>query len=83
MGGVGSILAVGVWHPTDTGGGSSAAVAALIGALAVLSATSVRRQADGTLPTPRGIPVRGGDWSAVVYSVFFAVSAGKAKVYRN
>ena len=40
-GGSGTIALYIAWHPGDTGGGSSAAVAALIGALAVLAAGAV------------------------------------------
>jgi membrane associated rhomboid family serine protease len=59
VGGSGSIAVYSAWHPADTGGGSSAAVAALIGALAILLAVR-----DG----------RGGlEWFAQLYSVFFAV----------
>ncbi len=59
LGGSGSIAVYSAWHPADTGGGSSAAVAALIGALALLLAVR-----DG----------RGGvEWFAQLYSVFFAV----------
>lgn len=59
VGGSGSIVVYSAWHPADTGGGSSAAVAALIGALAVLLA--VRDGRDGL------------EWFAQLYSVFFAV----------
>ena len=58
-GGVGTIALYIAWHPGDTGGGSSAAVAALIGALAVLQAAGA---ALGRL-----------EWLAQLYSVFFAV----------
>jgi membrane associated rhomboid family serine protease len=58
-GGPGTIALYIAWHPGDTGGGSSAAVAALIGALAVLLA------ADADLGRL--------EWFAQLYSVFFAV----------
>ena len=59
-GGSGTIALYTVWHPGDTGdGGSSAAVAAMIGALAVLSIADVDL---GRL-----------EWFAQLYSVFFAV----------
>ncbi len=58
VGGVGSVALLTRWRPGDTGGGSSDAIASLIGALAVAFAwrSSTRR----------------GDWPAQVYSVFFA-----------
>lgn len=60
-GGSGTIALLIAWHPGDTGGGSSAAVAALIGALGVLLAADA--DADrGRL-----------EWLAQLYSVFFAV----------
>lgn len=58
-GGTGSIAVYSAWHPTDTGGGSSAAAAALIGAFLVgvnLDGMSGRL-----------------DWFATIYSLFFAV----------
>ncbi len=58
-GGPGTIVLYIAWHPGDTGGGSSAAVAALIGALAVLLAANADL---GRL-----------EWFAQLYSVFFAV----------
>lgn len=58
LGGVGGIAFVSAWHPTDTDGGSSAAVAALVGALVVLLAAD---GGDGWL-----------DRAAQLYSVFFA-----------
>jgi membrane associated rhomboid family serine protease len=58
VGGVGSIALLTRWRPDDTGGGSSDAIAALIGALAVVFAV-------------RG-STRRGDWPAQVYSIFFA-----------
>jgi membrane associated rhomboid family serine protease len=58
-GGPGTITVYIACHPGDTGGGSSAAVAALIGALAVLLA------ADADLGRL--------EWFAQLYSVFFAV----------
>lgn len=64
VGGFGSIAVYLAWHPGDTGGGSSAAVAALIGALAVLSAADVDR---GRLAWVGHLA-----WVAQLYSVFFA-----------
>ncbi|HEY4852552.1 MAG TPA: VC0807 family protein [Streptosporangiaceae bacterium] len=58
-GGPGTIALYIAWHPGDTGGGSSAAVAALIGALAVLLAA--------------GADLGRLEWFAQLYSVFFAV----------
>ncbi len=58
-GGSGTIALYVAWHPGDTGGGSSAAVAALIGALAVLSVA--------------GPELGARAWYAQLYSVFFAV----------
>ncbi|MDQ2814117.1 MAG: rhomboid family intramembrane serine protease [Actinomycetota bacterium] len=58
-GGPGTIAIYIAWHPGDTGGGSSAAVAALIGALAVLLAA--------------GTDLGALEWFAQLYSVFFAV----------
>ena len=58
-GGAGSIAIYSHWHPADTGGGSSAAVAALIGALAI---------AENIDPTPGRL-----QWCAELYSMFFAV----------
>ncbi len=57
-GGSGSIAVYSVWHPADTGGGSSAAVAALIGAFLVT--VNVDGES-GRL-----------EWLAQVYSVLFA-----------
>jgi len=57
VGGTGSIALLSAWKPGATGGGSSDAVAALIGALAVLLAASGQ--------------ARGWDGAAQVYSVFF------------
>jgi hypothetical protein len=62
VGGVGGIAVVSAWDPTATGGGgSSAAVAASIGALTVVRFTARGRQ--------------GGqfEWLAELYSVFFVV----------
>lgn len=62
LGGVGGVAAIGVWHPADQGGGSSDAVAALIGALTVLLAAHDDYD-------------RGRAWAtstAQVYCVFFA-----------
>jgi membrane associated rhomboid family serine protease len=58
VGGVGSIAMTSIWHPKAGGGGSSDAVAALIGALTVVLV--VRNQ------------TRQGDAPAQLYSVFFA-----------
>jgi membrane associated rhomboid family serine protease len=58
-GGPGTIAVYIAWHPGDTGGGSSAAVAAMIGALAVLLAA--------------GADLGRLEWFAQLYSVFFAV----------
>lgn len=58
-GGSGTIALYIAWHPGDTGGGSSAAVAVLIGALAVLLAA--------------GADLGRLEWFAHLYSVFFAV----------
>jgi hypothetical protein len=60
VGGVGSSAVLSAWSPTDTGGGSSAAVAALIGSLAVL-----RFAANGTRGRLESL--------AELYSVFFVV----------
>jgi len=60
VGGVGSSAVISAWSPTDTGGGSSAAVAALIGSLAVL-----RFAANGTRGRLESL--------AELYSVFFVV----------
>jgi membrane associated rhomboid family serine protease len=61
VGGVGSVVLGSVWHPDAGGGGSSDAVAALIGALAVLLAAGRGRPPDARLV-----------WPAQLYSVFFA-----------
>lgn len=58
VGGVGSIALGSAWHPNAGGGGSSDAVAALIGTLAVVHVAGGQRQAR--------------DWPAQLYSVFFA-----------
>jgi membrane associated rhomboid family serine protease len=58
-GGSGSIAVNSAWHPADTGGGSSAAIAALIGAFLVVD--NLERKS-GRL-----------EWLAQLYSVFFAV----------
>ncbi|MDQ6798774.1 MAG: rhomboid family intramembrane serine protease [Actinomycetota bacterium] len=57
VGGVGSIGLGSAWHPAATGGGSSDAIAALIGAIAVLVVVDGRPS--------------GHDWPAQVYSIFF------------
>ncbi|WP_080737173.1 rhomboid family intramembrane serine protease [Rhodococcoides fascians] len=59
IGGVGSVAIYSMWHPADTGGGSSAAVAALIGVLVVTCAVE-----------PDHSPLGG---CAQVYAMFFAV----------
>ncbi len=46
LGGVGGIAGVSAWHPGDLGGGSSDAVAALIGALTVLLAAESHDHSD-------------------------------------
>jgi membrane associated rhomboid family serine protease len=58
VGGPGSIALLSVWKPDATGGGSSDAVAALLGAFTVLLAVDGRRGR--------------GDWPAQGYAVFFA-----------
>ena len=58
-GGSGSILLYTAWHPGDTGGGSSAAVASMIGALVVFLASGPDLDGLGEL--------------AEVYAVFFGV----------
>jgi membrane associated rhomboid family serine protease len=63
VGGVGGIAATMFWHPSDRGGGSSDAVAALIGALTVLL---VAETCGGSRRRPRT------DWLAQLYGVFFA-----------
>lgn len=63
LGGVGGVVVVSIWQPADHGGGSSDAVAALIGALCVLRATENHRP-PGSLPW--------SDWPAPLYCVFFA-----------
>lgn len=60
LGGVGGIVAISAWHPGDLGGGSSDAVAALIGALTLLLATENHDHR-----------LRAG-WPAQLYCVFFA-----------
>ncbi len=57
LGGVGSIAIGSAWHPAAIGGGSSDAIAAMIGALAVLIVVDERHS--------------GRDWPAQVYSIFF------------
>ncbi|MGI8576789.1 MAG: DUF6069 family protein [Nocardioidaceae bacterium] len=68
LGGVGSIAVISAWRPLDTGGGSSNAVAALIGALTVLLAADshVQSARDQHNHWSRA------DWPAQVYCVFFA-----------
>jgi membrane associated rhomboid family serine protease len=58
LGGAGSIALTSAWNPDATGGGSSDAVAALLGAFTVLLAIEGRRGR--------------GDWPAQLYAVFFA-----------
>jgi membrane associated rhomboid family serine protease len=57
-GGVGSVAVLSLWKPADGSGGTSDAVAALIGALAVVGAAN-------------GAKLR-FEWPSQVYSVFFA-----------
>ena len=65
LGGVGGVAAISAWHPADHGGGSSDAVAALIGALTVLLAAENREHDD---------PHRRRRWTVwpQIYCVFFA-----------
>lgn len=65
LGGVGGIAAVSIWHPADRGGGSSDAVAALIGSLTVLQAAENHDHHDRHCRRPAG-------WPARLYCVFFA-----------
>jgi membrane associated rhomboid family serine protease len=57
-GGVGSVVVLSAWEPADGSGGTSDAVAALIGALAVVAAVE-------------GAQLR-AEWPSQLYSVFFA-----------
>lgn len=61
LGGIGGIITASAWHPADRSGGSSDAVAALVGALCVLLVTEDR---DRLGPW--------SDWPARLYSLFFA-----------
>jgi len=69
LGGVGSIVVISTWHPTDLGGGSSDAVAALIGALTVLLTAENHDHRDHH-DRPGSPPWTG--WPAQLYGVFFA-----------
>jgi hypothetical protein len=69
LGGVGGIAVISAWHPADLGGGSSDAVAALIGALTVLLATENHDHHDHP-DRPGRRPWAG--WPAQLYCVFFA-----------
>ena len=69
LGGVGSIVVISTWHPTDLGGGSSDAVAALIGALTVLLTAENHDHRDHH-DRPGSPPWTG--WPAHLYAVFFA-----------
>ncbi|MDQ2729023.1 MAG: rhomboid family intramembrane serine protease [Actinomycetota bacterium] len=69
LGGVVGIVAISAWHPTDRGGGSSDAVAALVGALSVLLAAKNHHPDDHHDPHGRR---PWADWPAQVYCVFFA-----------
>ena len=60
VGGVASVAIYSAWHPTDTGGGSSAAVAALIGVLVLTSRTDA----------PPQRPVEFAHWYAIFFSVY-------------
>ena len=66
LGGVGGVAVTMWWHPTDLGGGSSDAVAALIGAFAVLVAVENHGRDD------RRSQASGASWPAQLYAVFFA-----------
>jgi membrane associated rhomboid family serine protease len=57
-GGVGSVAVLSAWKPADGSGGTSDAVAALIGALAVVAAVESAKS--------------GAEWPSQLYSVFFA-----------
>ncbi len=67
LGGVGGIAVMGAWHPADLGGGSSDAVAALIGALTVLLAAENRPDHHDRLGRQSW-----AGWAAQLYCVFFA-----------
>jgi len=69
LGGVGGIVVTTAWHPADLGGGSSDAVAALIGALTVLLAAENHDHHDHNDPDGRR---PWADWPHQVYCVFFA-----------
>lgn len=69
LGGVGGILVTSAWHPADIGGGSSDAVAALIGALTVLLAAENHHQHH---QHDRHGRRSWASWPAQVYCVFFA-----------
>ena len=67
--GVGGIAAASAWQPADLGGGSSDAVAALIGALTLLLAAENHDHHDRNDP---GGSRPWAAWPAQVYCVFFA-----------
>jgi len=69
LGGVGGIAVVSAWHPADLGGGSSDAVAALIGALTVLLAAENHDHPDHHDRSGRR---SWAGWAAQLYCVFFA-----------
>ena len=60
VGGVGSIAAYSAWHPADTGGGSSAAVAALIGLLVFTARDDPRTDRSSEF----------AHWYAIFFSVY-------------
>lgn len=69
VGGVGGIAVTSAWHPADLGGGSSDAVAALIGALTVLRFAERHRPPEHHDPSGRR---SWAGWAAQLYCVFFA-----------
>lgn len=69
LGGVGTIVVISAWQPLDTGGGSSDAVAALIGAFTVLLTAEHHDAHDHPGQHNRR---HGADALAQVYCVFFA-----------
>lgn len=77
LGGVGTIAVIGAWHPSDLGGGSSNAVAGLIGALTVLLAAESPSHSHSHSHRDDDDRDQYGrrpwaDWPAQVYCVFFA-----------
>jgi membrane associated rhomboid family serine protease len=78
-GGAGSIAVYSAWHPADTGGGASAAVAALIGAFIVARNVSVIVPVNVSANAVTNIEASLDGWSgrlewlAQLYAVFFAV----------